>query len=477
MNNTVLLFDGTRNEASFLKIKPVMPAHSRYYITVEQLAQYASVSWNIDPPHQRIGNDSEHNMQSIVGLLVSGGPDMGELVISKVTELADKSGKLFTLHDGGHRSRAVVKFINNMFRLSKNQPAIEMADGTTIKVAGLTFGELPDCLRQNFLQTQIAVKQYEELTPTQETWVIKTVNGGTPMNEIEILNCNGASIVAAEVRKLVRSYAVYDYNTPHKLFKMDGLKPVYLLDKNTRMSWDSFVAVIFYKCWMGNINTTWDYDELEEMYHSDDIDKIKKAQEDTVAMLDQILELLEDREFRPSMKMSLVKALCGYIFGLNGKYGSWKIKKGSELRFMQYWKVAHDTLFASPKGNTGKTAYCSRIGRRGIDDMNFCTDAIYEQMTIDHDSLEYAGVIVKDTIRDFSEIEKLKQLHNQGYKCYITGLELRMSEAEAGHIIAHCNGGQTVPSNMAMVASALNREMGSQNLEAFKISKLAGCQS
>jgi len=78
------------------------------------------------------------------------------------------------------------------------------------------------------------------------------------------------------------------------------------------------------------------------------------------------------------------------------------------------------------------------------------------------------SIIVKDIIRNFSIQQREAKLAEQDFKCAVDGLPLTLSEAEAGHIVAHTNGGSTTYDNLAMVRAKWNKAMGSMDLNVFK---------
>ena len=74
-----------------------------------------------------------------------------------------------------------------------------------------------------------------------------------------------------------------------------------------------------------------------------------------------------------------------------------------------------------------------------------------------------------DIQRLFSKELKENTLTKQGYVCYIDGTKLDMEEAEAAHITAWSAGGRTTPDNIAMVHKKYNQDMGTMNVEEYKI--------
>ena len=74
----------------------------------------------------------------------------------------------------------------------------------------------------------------------------------------------------------------------------------------------------------------------------------------------------------------------------------------------------------------------------------------------------------KDPVKTFSISQKKAKLAEQGYVCAIDGVELRMEDAHAAHIVAHSKGGKTVYSNLAMTRACYNIDMGTMDLNTYK---------
>lgn len=91
-----------------------------------------------------------------------------------------------SLLDGLQRTAAIVGFVNNEYRLSKNIPPINCQyvneDGniieTTYQLAGRKFEELPEPLRRKFLRYQLTVCYYKNFTDDELDEIMLCVNSG-----------------------------------------------------------------------------------------------------------------------------------------------------------------------------------------------------------------------------------------------------------------------------------------------------------
>ena len=69
----------------------------------------------------------------------------------------------------------------------------------------------------------------------------------------------------------------------------------------------------------------------------------------------------------------------------------------------------------------------------------------------------------------FTKKQKYAALTKQGYKCYVDGTKLDYDDAEAAHIDAWSMGGRTTDDNIAMVHKKYNKDMGTMNVEDYKL--------
>lgn len=55
-------------------------------------------------------------------------------------------------------------------------------------------------------------------------------------------------------------------------------------------------------------------------------------------------------------------------------------------------------------------------------------------------------------------------------ECYVCGCDLEFKNFECGHVVAHFFGGESILENLKPICASCNKSMGTQNLEAYKLS-------
>lgn len=91
-----------------------------------------------------------------------------------------------SLLDGLQRTAAIIGFVNNEYRLSKNIPSINCRYSdengniieTTYQLAGRKFEQLPETLRRKFLRYQLTVCYYKNFTDEELDEIMLCVNSG-----------------------------------------------------------------------------------------------------------------------------------------------------------------------------------------------------------------------------------------------------------------------------------------------------------
>lgn len=396
------------------------------------------------------------------------GFDFGLITIMRVSPNEDSIfvNYEFESIDGGHRKRALASYLNNEF-----------------PVNGKFFGELTEEEQNEFRAIPLTFCIYEELDCATKGLIFRTLNKTTDVNFIEMLNSYGDTPIANFVRETVRFVPQID-NAYNDLFEFSlnaksEANYKYLSFDNDRLKQDHFFARIAYRYVMHSKNLLGGSPdaEIEEMYESTDIDEtvIKRVEKKTKAHLNflRTMAILRKQRFKTGLTQHDIKVLSYLYFYLQDTYGAFAIKN-SEV-FFEAFATANSALalkdgdfknelVSGDSGYNVPTMYKKFIGAP------WSTVKITEAISYlvrempDLESL----LIIKDTTRTFSKAETIAKLSEQKFKCAIDGRKLNLSDAEAAHIVAHTNGGMTVYSNLAMVRSVYNKEMGSMNLNDYR---------
>jgi len=424
------------------------------------------------PVGQRLPVKSTGNKKAI-GIVetVINGFNFGTITIMKVSPKENPNPILIQYEyesiDGGHRKRGLWSYLNNEF-----------------KVNGFAFSELPEEEKEAFLDIELTFCIYEELDCATKGLIFRVLNKTTDVNFIEMLNSYGDTPIANFVRETVRTVKQID-NACHELFEFTENSKgepsyKYLNFDNDRLKQDHFFARIAYRYMMHPkelLGGSSD-EELETMYESADIDEtaVKSISRKTKKHLDFLHTMAMYRKRKckgVGLTQHDIKTLSYLYFYLLDTYKQFNIKDGEE--FFNAYMIANEQLkniegrfknelVPGGSGYSVPTMYKKFINAPWSTPKIKTAIAYLVREMPDFETL----LVIKDVKRGFTQSESIAKLSEQNFCCAIDGKPLDLEDAQAAHIIAHANGGKTVYSNLAMVRTIYNKEMGTMNLDEYR---------
>lgn len=472
----------------------------------ELVAKISRKEINANPVGQRISTDSKLFKKSN-GIIISilEGSDIGEITV------IEKPDGSWIVIDGGHRSRAIFEFINGTFALPKNSNIVlKDTDGNHYELSGKKFSDLPKIIKEYFFNYELRLCVYTNLSSVQETKIFRNRNQSTPVNHQEMMNAASDNLVAIFVRETVREIPDHtpEYQI-HNLFKIDYYKkkPLMLSYENSRLCWDEFVAILCIYSLQGKIVNA-GYPEIENLYdkYGDEVTGIlakdPKKLNSMTKEVNQCLNFLEKVSSVLNRRMGSSASNSARIVMATRYY--FYLKSQGEVKIHDYERFC--ILLANSLydlvGKTGSQPLPpkEKWEQRAVDssltkDVNFNSVAskMREWMSGYHAEapkvlqtvlwLEEAmidraemfdgdiGVTLKDSKRSLSLNDRQYLLGMQNFKCYVDDKDLDLSEAAAGHLIAHCNGGKTTIENCRMIRKIYNSESGSMDLDIYRTHK------
>jgi hypothetical protein len=385
--------------------------------------------------------------------------------------------------DGGHRKRSLWSWLND-----------------EIELYGKYFSQLSEEEKNRVLDTQLTFDIYNKISTKEKGYIFRTLNKTTDVNFIEMVNAFGDIPIANFIRETVRRIKQID-NPHHDLFtfyfcgKKQEPKYQWLSFDNDRLKQDHAVARIAYRYFMhsdelfGGASDS----QIEEMYQDESITdaKVSSISPKVKKHLDFLRTMADCRKERfnkNGLTQHDFKALSYLYFYLLDTHDSFEV--GDSEKFFdvyaeantklmnqedKYAKIIHKDsgytvnvmykkYIAAPWDTKKiKTATTYLIGEMG--ELRMGELRMGEMGNIDD------LIKTKDPKRNFTVAEKQAKLAAQKFKCDIDGKSLKWEDAHAAHIIAHKNGGRTVYSNLAMVRACYNTEMGSMDLNEYKVNK------
>ena len=480
-------------------------------------------TYNIDPIGQRLSTDNGQSTksQAIIESILDGS-DIGEISFRRFERINKRTNRVevvYEIIDGSHRSRSVNGFISGKFRISKDSKVVvTLESGEQIKVAGLSYKDLPQELKDFFNFYQLRLCIYPNATAKQAAKLFQNKNNSTSVNHQEMLNSNSENLVATFVRELARKIHNHESQyVMHELFRdrliVKGVsagerKPMYLSYPNKRLCYDEFVAIQTIYAIHGGLRSA-SYEDLEDLYTNfgDEDTGIflndKKLLSATVDRVNECLNFVlkvaeayvnnvsekgmsldrvvmaaryywwlrsQGKEFKLSDPSTFVYALVGSLNDLVGKPG-----KNSAPPADKWISTYVDAKkFALPLGEpipvsskmrewmTGYNADADRVLQTVL-----WLDEAFEDYRQKH-GLTSLGLTYKDSVRGFSFAMREAALSRQGFRCWVTGEPLSIDEADAAHIVPHAEGGATTLTNCAMVRKDLNKAMGTSNARDWR---------
>jgi hypothetical protein len=480
-------------------------------------------TYNINPVGQRLSTDNaSHDKARGIIESIFDGSDIGEIsyrVYNRVNKLTGRIMIVFEIIDGSHRSRAINDFISGKFKLSaKSKIVVTLESGERIPIAGLGYKDLPQELKNYFNFYNLRLCKYPNANAKQAAKLFQNKNMATLVNHQAMLNSNSENLVAIFVRETAREIPGHEPQYPvHSLFssrivgkgsQQGELKPRYLSYVNKDLKYDEFIAIQFiYALNNGLGGASWeDLEDLYTVYGDEDAgifvhDKklLSRSTERVIECLNFLLRIGEayiskvsekglslervvmaaryywwlksqNKEFKLQDPLTFIKVLSGALNDLVGKPG--KNSQPPASKWIN--KFVDAQKFNLPKGEP--IPVCSKM-REWMQGYNADGERAIQTVLWLHEAMEdYCkkhnfttnGLTFKDNVRGFSFALREAALARQGFRCWVTGEPLSLDEADAGHIVAHTDGGPTTLENCAMIRKDLNKAMGSSNAREWR---------
>lgn len=435
--------------------------------TIRQFIQIDYTDIDVYPEGQRLdtepkleGTDKPSKAQGIIYGFMCG--LFGGAFILNETPNGKKMSEII---DAGHRTRYLWAFICGEFREF---------------YTGKFFSEFDPEFKKAFLDININIVTYFDLSPEEIAFIFQMVNKTTDVNHQEMLNSYNCIPVAKHIREMSRVVKGVE-NDCHPLFTSYTTQKGKLTFKNLvfgneRLRQDEMVARLYFRFFDGGGLGVMNRKNLEEMYNaSPDNDTMIKLTKQVKKTLDFVHEMskvaasknrkLTIREFSLYSRLfiHLTDKLGSFSYdrreffeAIDRAFAPFRVKLESQTKELQ----------ARSPFDAGKT-----VGQQVMDSLG-------EYDTLSHVSFPVEQILARanltkaimqlDTARLFTREERIAKLVEQGDVCAVDGLPLTLSEAEGAHIIAHTAGGRTVYDNLAMVRACYNKKMGSISVTDYQ---------
>lgn len=419
------------------------------------------------PVGQRLPTDYTTTKAEKIILNIWKGGNVGAITLCEV----DTEQYQYESIDGGHRKRAIRDYIAGHF-----------------SVGGKFWSELTIQQKKNFYNKKLVFVIYKlGLTNFEKGELFRDINTSTDVKHQEMLNSFGDIAVANVIRETVRIVANIN-NEINDLFTKEGdaiesHKFKYLSKYNLQLKQEEFLSKVYFRFWKKfndknekNFVGSASDEDLETMFNDSTDKQIKKISLEVKPLLKFLKEMAIARNniFKKKLEWKEQVSLTHLYFYMKDTFGKFKI-----VDFAGFYKQ-YNTIYVATEENM-QIIEDNPIDKDGISiGVHFTNYAkewgsvvkinkMLEWLTVDFDFTNTEIFQDLDIQRLFPMKMKQNALTKQGYKCYIDGTDLPYDQAEAAHILAWSEGGRTTVDNIAMVHKKYNQDMGTMNVEEYKI--------
>lgn len=141
---------------------------------------------NFDHPIQRQSAQWTNLQQSLLVHSILANYPVPAVYVEKTDSAeTDDKGKAiykYSVLDGKQRMTTVFSFINGEYALNEETPAAEI-EGETYELAGKTFGELDEDVRQELLRFKFSIFAFEDATDDEIEEIFFRLNNSTPLSK------------------------------------------------------------------------------------------------------------------------------------------------------------------------------------------------------------------------------------------------------------------------------------------------------
>lgn len=447
----------------------------KIFITIEEYFKNWYIKIDCNPIGQRppVPDNNDEKKQGIIKSILDG-INLGEITIVK--NFKTKVFKfIYESLDGGHRKRYIWDYMNNRFT-----------------VEGKYFNQLSKKQKRMFLNTCLTFVIYDPMNNFTKGHIFRTLNKSTDVNHQEELNSFGDTAIANMIRETVRQIEKSNgqlTTSIHSIFEItkdgNGSSYKFLEFNNDRLFIDELLSQISFRYTQTVLLGGSKDNDIKNMYITLDNNekKVNTLSKKLNFHLNLLFELAKARKFifKDGLSQKDWRLLTYLIFYMIDTYKKFKINDYNS--FIKEYKRCFNIINDGKISNKTKIDYSKQISDINWDNKKrLVKEAFMAYLSVPHDSRKIEQAVtwflnefdilnyitVLDKKREFSIKEKENQLAKQKFLCYIDGLHLTFSEAEAAHIKAYSRGGKTVTKNLVMVRKIHNKNMGTIDVEEFK---------
>lgn len=428
----------------------------RYLQMKKQIREFiCDESIDCNPIHQRHDVDSLKKKRGIIQTILDG----LSLQIITLNDVTFASRFRYESIDGGHRKRSILEFVDNKF--------------TTFD--GRYFKDFSADEKKAFLDYELTFEIYDNLSNKEKGIVFRNINSATAVNDQEIRNSYGDTIIANLVRDHARDSDVKLKFLEHAKFK------------NVRSKHEELVARLVCQIHgkQAALSTAAHSKDLFALYDDEsikqeDADKITSELNSLDKVVSKVIKARHDKGLTHGLDKNELSLYCRLYFYYKETYGEFIIDDYHKFFTDIYEIYSEANQNVNDLDDELKTHHDELEvldAKKGVAEQFISSLNEYQgesQLRYFIDYLQFRGFDFDEHVRKkrshldtFSAKQKSRAFARQDYKCGITYEEIDIDDTHADHIVSVKNGGTTTLDNCIVIREDLNRDKGSLNLDEY----------
>lgn len=382
---------------------------------------------------------------------------------------SSKIGIIAELMDGQQRLTTMFNFLKNDIKTPRKLE-FEQVDGVFVDISDKFINELPKEAYDFYINYSLQVAFYTDINDSEAADIFKNkLNSGKPLTNTEKRNAHHTE-VARFVRNISR---LGNGKIPkHELFetkKGDKYSIAFKNFEETEFKYqdydaDELVASICYMVYKGYLNVC-NNSELDRMYVNKDFEERFPHDKRVRLCLDVLKNCVlssTGRTYKKMWNLSQLKYLMRIWLHLDLTLG---YKIDNYDIFVRMYFTSCSKLYEpneTEKSQNKKISYFKEcvIRQKASQGVEYSIKALSDIILLSPSSW---GISLKNTaIREFSkDVIFAKHLEQNGI-CPMCHEKIDIEDAEGGHIIPYCDGGETNPDNLVVLHGRCNRKLGAK---------------
>lgn len=423
-----------------------MPEITNTQKTISQL-YIDKAKYNLQPSYQR-GSVWSRDMQQYLLDSILRGYDLPKLYLAKPGEKASQ-GVTYDVVDGQQRLTAIFAFLDGELELGDTSGKEKIRD---TDLSGLKYGDLPELFSTIITGFTLSIAHIEDATKDEIRDIFLRLQEGKTLNPAERRNAIDCKL-GDSIRRLAK----------HKFFVSK------ISSKDSRFShcdWIAHVACLVANGGPHDVSS----DSLSKFYKASKSGTLNEQsiEAEVKSTLNLMLKAFPDNNVPElNVKWGFVDLFL-LFWTLKSRYVVSDVVCRNLAEFYKRFELERRKIKGDPE-ELLSPSYAGEINGRQMFDYRekfvregMKKESIYVRSKVYFQAFvsRHAELQLKDTKRAFDRDERLVIWRLSDEKCSACGLKISFQDAEADHIHAYSNGGETSLQNAQCLCVTCNRSKG-----------------